>query len=181
MLLGKIKLEDDERIIKTTRQHWFNPVIKTCGTIFAILLPILVVLLITDKLNALSTTFALESYQAEIIFFYAWWLLIMWSHLAYVWTDHYLDLFVVTNKRIIKIDQTSYFSRSIGSFRLERLQDINIEINGLLATVLDFGDLEAQTASASQDEFLARRLPDPRSIKSAILEAADEALRRNPA
>ena len=179
MLLEKIRLKDDEKILKTSRQHWFNPTIKTAGSVFVIILPLLVMAYIDSTLSQFELIFDLDEFIPEMLFLYAFWILIVWCQIAYIWTDYYLDLLIVTNKRVIKIDQVSFFSRSIGSFRLERLQDINIHIQGLIATLLDFGDLEAETASASQDEFLLRRMPDPRGIKSVILEAADEAVSRS--
>lgn len=97
--------------------------------------------------------------------------------LAYIWTDQYLDVWVITDRRIVAIDQKRLFVRNIGSFRLERLQDMNIEIPGFLATMFDYGNIEAQTASGSEEEFSARYLPKPREIKAVILEAADLRMR----
>ena len=85
----------------------------------------------------------------------------------------------MTDRRIISIDQKSLFVRSIGSFRLERLQDMNIEIPGVLATMFNYGNIEAQTASGSEEEFQVHGLPDPRGIKAIILKAADTRMRHH--
>src|SRR5690606_4537603 len=89
------------------------------------------------------------------------------------WTDWYLDLWTITNLRLIAIDQRGLFRRSVSSFRYERLQDINVEINGLIPTFLDFGTLEAQTAGHGESDFLFAGAPHPREIKAKILEAAN--------
>jgi hypothetical protein len=99
--------------------------------------------------------------------------------LAYIWTDHYLDIWVITDRRIIAINQVTLFRRQIGSFRLEKLQDMNIEINGFIATMLHFGSIEAQTASGSEEEFQSRYMPNPRELKAVILEAADKRINNN--
>ena len=90
-----------------------------------------------------------------------------------MWTNYYLDVWTITNKRLIAIDQHGLFHRETASFRLERLQDMNVEINGIIATFLDYGILEAQTAGGDDDKFRATGLPHPRELKSLILEASD--------
>ena len=178
MHFEKIEFEEDEAIIANIRRHWFY-LFKQCFVIaFLMLLPIGVAL-IALPLGMFSPT--LLSYMPEGFFMYALWLLILWMLLAAIWTDHYLDTWTVTNKRIIKIDQVSLFRREIGSFRLERLQDINVEINGVLATLLDYGTIHAETASGADEEFKATYLPKPREIKALILKATDERISKTSA
>lgn len=178
MLFEKIKLEEEEEILLIVRRHWFVLFSKVFGVVFLGILPIVVLLVagqvsITEGLfDALAAT-----YGSELLYFGALWLLFCWMMLAQLWTDHYLDIWVVTDRRIISIDQIGLFIRSIGSFRLERLQDMNVVIPGLLATLLDYGTVEAQTASGSESEFTVHGVPKPREIKSLILEAADIRMR----
>lgn len=174
MLFEKIKLEDDERILLMVRRHWFVFFTRVFGVVFTACAPFAVAGFAFLKLEAYQVTTELFSvYASYILFASALWLLLNWMTLAFIWTDHYLDLWIVTDRRIISIDQKSLFVRSIGSFRLERLQDMNVEIPGFLATMFNYGTIEAQTASGSEEEFRAKGLPNPREIKSVILEAAD--------
>ncbi len=181
MVFEKIKLEDNEKMIKVMRRHWFSLVRRTFGIFATSLMPPLALLLLVWFGTKVEMDFytMVQTYLPAIIFFYAFWLLVNWMILATIWTDHYLDLFVVTDRRIIKIDQISLFRRSIGSFRLERLQDVNIEINGFIATMLNYGTVEAQTASGSEEEFVAHNLPDPRGIKAAILASTDTRMKKS--
>src|SRR5690606_39334527 len=107
-------------------------------------------------------------YFAHALFLYSFWLLINWMMLASIWTDHYLDVWVITSRRVININQAGFFRRQIGSYRLEQLQDLNVEINGIIETLLDFGTIHAETASGSLEEFKPRHLPHPRELKSLI-------------
>jgi hypothetical protein len=178
MHFEKIELENDEVIILTARRHWFY-VFKQC--IFILLL-IFLPLLCLLGISLIMPTFIeliFTSLMPHFFFLYACWLLILWMILASIWTNQYLDLWTITNKRIIRTDQVALFKRQIGSFRLERLQDINVEINGIIATLLDFGTLRAVTASESEDEFKATYLPHPREVKAAILKVADERIEKN--
>lgn len=179
MLFEKIKLEEDEDVLLIVRRHWFVLFNRILGVVIVLCAPF-VLFIVFQSLNitASHTTRVLAEYPRELLFFASLWILGNWMTLAYVWTDQYLDIWVITDRRIISIDQLGLFVRSVGSFRLERLQDMNIEIPGFFATLLDYGTVEAQTASASESEFTVHGVPKPREIKSIILEAADIRMRK---
>lgn len=177
MLFEKIQLEADEKIVKISHKHWFVLLSRGLSIAFITLAP-LVGWIATGTLaetydETIYNTFS--SYTTHFIYFYSMWLLLNWMTFAHMWTTHHLDIWVVTTRRIIVIDQVSLFRRHIGSFRLERLQDVNIEINGIIATFLGYGTIEAETASGNHDaEFKTKYIPHPRDLKSAILKAADD-------
>ena len=77
------------------------------------------------------------------------WTLIVWMLSFMTWTDYYLDVWVLTNKRIIDIEQKGFFRRDVSNFRYEQIQDMTVKVHGLLATFLDYGSLEVQTAGSS--------------------------------
>lgn len=106
-----------------------------------------------------------------LMFLFSWFLL-MWIGAFIIWTDYFLDVLIVTNKRIINIEQKALFSREIASLRLDKIQDITIDINGVLATFLSFGNIRIQTAG-EQEEFLVRFIKNPESLKSTILKEHD--------
>lgn len=180
MLFERIKLEADEEIIVVVRKHWWIITTQTFAIVCTALLPFLLVELVLliqpfqQTVSYLAMHTFISSYIGEIVFLYALWLLVHWMTLANFWTDYYLDLWAITNRRVVAIDQRGLFRRTISSFRLERLQDMNVEVNGVIATLLDYGTIEAQTASVSEEEFRARYMPNPREIKSIIIKAADE-------
>lgn len=175
MLFEKIKLENDEKMLRVVHKHWFVLFGRTVGIIITALLPaiawITLEILLQAEQNPLHID--LSQYLRYFTFFYSMWLLCSWMTLAYIFTDIYLDIWVITDRRIISIDQKGFFRRHIGSFRLEKLQDVNIAIDGIIATFLNYGTVEAQTASDSEDEFRSFYLPKPRELKAIILEAAD--------
>jgi len=51
---------------------------------------------------------------------------------------------------------------------------MNISVKGVIPTLLNFGTIEAQTAGASNEEFKATNMPDPRGLKVLIIRHADE-------
>jgi len=87
-----------------------------------------------------------------------------------------LDHWIITDRRIIVIDQIRFFQRNVSIFRLERLQDIEFNVSGLIATVLNFGTLKAQTAGTHEHNFQTSGLPDPRGLQGLIQKATDDRL-----
>ncbi len=176
MLFEKIQLENDEQILKIVHKHWFVLAARIGSIVVTALVPLggwVAVSYLTQHTDS-TMLFSTHSYLAHFVFFYSAWLLFNWMMLAHMLTDHYLDVWVLTDRRIISIDQQGLFNRNIGSFRLEKLQDVNIAIRGIVATFLHFGTVEAQTASGSEEEFRAHNLPYPRELKAIILQAADQ-------
>jgi hypothetical protein len=178
MIFEKIQLESDEEVLRVVRCHWFYIGMHAFSLIIFSLLPIAFVYFVADKVpQELGET--VRFYIPHLLFLYTAWLLVMWMILASLWTDYYLDIWCITNKRIIKVDQVALFRRKTGSFRLERMQDVNVEVNGIIATLLDYGTVHVQTASADVEEFKASFLPKPQEVKSVILAACDKLLEQN--
>lgn len=177
MLFEKIQLESDEKIIKIVRKHWFI-VLSHAISIGAVAVAPLLILVVVNSLQQetylTSSTIDFSQYLPHFFFFFSFWLLISWMTFAHIWTIFHLDVWVVTDRRVIVIDQVSLFKRHIGSFRLEKLQDVNIEVNGIIATFFNYGLVECETASSGRGKnFSTRSLPNPRELKSTILKAAD--------
>ncbi len=179
MLSEKIHLDRDEKVIKIVRKHVFILLLKVFNILVVALLPIILwtILSANTSVNQLLGI-DLDKYLDYFVYLYSLWLTFCWLAITYIWTDHYLDVWAITNKRIVTIEQVTLFHRNTGSFRLEKLQDVNVEISGLLATVLHYGTIELQTASGSEEEFKTNYIPHPRSLRSTILQAADKRIDR---
>ena len=181
MYYEKIQLEPGETVVAQTRRHWFIIFMQLFSLVMSALLPVILYWLITySTKDYLAVNEVTGVYLPGLFFLYTIWLMIIWIGIFTIWTNYYLDVLAITDRRIILINQKGFFRRNVSSFRLERLQDINVEINGLIATLLDFGTIEAQTAGHSEEEFRGVDLPNPRELKSKILEAADNLMITTP-
>lgn len=175
-LAEQLKLDTDEIILKQVRKHWFVLLAQTAGVIILAVVPIplaVIGLSGTELLPGLALD-PRELYGPAIFFLTAW-LLVMWMTLFGIWTDYYLDNWIVTTRRVIAIDQQGFFRRKVASFRLERLQNVTIDIHGIIATFLNFGHITAETAG-NTEAFVIRGIPDPRGVKALIQEHADEVI-----
>jgi hypothetical protein len=177
MLFENIRLEDDEQVLTVVRKHWFIIFVEFFGIAVFALLP-LVLIPVYGILPADAQRTAAEMLQwPAVLSLYAAWLLFAAMAAAMAWTHYYLDLWIITDRRIIVIDQLHFFHRKSSSFRLERLQDVKVGIHGIIATFLNFGTIRAQTASAAESNFRTRGLPDPRGLQATIQGAMDARLR----
>jgi len=181
MLFEKIQLEPGETVVAQTRRHWFIITMQLFSILVIGVMPVVLYFFVTYIAVDYIDIDTLVSESLPILFFlYIIYLMCLWIGTFTIWTNYYLDVLTITNRRVILINQKGFFRRNVASFRLERLQDMNVEINGLLATLLDFGTLNAETAGHSEEEFKVRDLPNPRDLKAKILQAADDLIPTTP-
>jgi hypothetical protein len=167
--------KDKERIITVIRHHWFVLLREIIGLVILFLLPFFAV--------PLFWTFVVATGQAPqvpggvVLFFASAWALVLWNLLFARWTDWYYDIWVVTNWRIVDIDQQGLFRRNVATLAtLNHIQDLTAMLSGVIGTVLNFGNVELQTA-ASKREFLISEVPNPNGTVQIIREAMQEQAR----
>lgn len=170
MIINKVELEEGEAVLLTVRKHWFVITMRLLSVGILALLPLFAYIALSFMPFVTSIIDKIEA--PILVALYAGWLIICWMMLFSIWTDYYLDVWTITTKRLVTVDQRGLFNRLTGSFRLERLQDIEVYVRGIIATFLDYGDLEAETASEDQ-HFVARNIPHPQDVKALILKQAD--------
>ncbi len=159
-----IYLEPKEKILLEVRKHWFVFLAESIGLTLLVLLPI-ILLLILGLFYDLHLTLKIFSIFG---FLYCGWLTLIWIYFFVIWTDYYLDVWIITNNRIIDIDQKAIFHREVSSFHLDKIQDVSVEVSGLIPTLLNFGNLHVQTASDNR-EFVIRNAANPGVVKEFIL------------
>ena len=178
MLFEKIQLEESELILEIVRRHWFIIVSELFAVVVAALLPFALLaslVFLPEELQFISLG---NMATLEIVTFsISAWLLFTIMVGFMLWTNYYLDTWIVTDRRIIYIDQRSFFHRNVSMFRLERLQDIEIRTKGIIQHFLNFGTISAQTAGSIENNFISTGLPDPRGLQATIQRAMDMRLK----
>lgn len=156
--------KEDEEIIVFSRRHWFVLLSPIIGSIFASVVPLILVI-IGAKI--------LVQYNLSNVFTLCWviYIMIICFSLFYKLTMHSLDTWIVTNKRVIDILQIGLFKRKVSELHLESIQDISVHTDGIIQSYLNFGNVEIQTGGAVL-RFLFEEVPNPIEIKSLTMEAA---------
>lgn len=171
-----ITLHAGEKIQLVVRKHWFSFFLTALFFALLALLP----LLLADYAWALVADspllVGLDS-SGLFLFLYAVWFLGLWVMLALEWTDYYLDVWYITDERLVDIEQKWLFHRDEAILRFDKIEDIAVETRGLIATLLGFGTIRIQTAGTER-EFIMRFAAHPDHIKAVISALHDRLLER---
>jgi len=96
---------------------------------------------------------------------------------AYLWI---MNAFVVTNQRVIDIDQGGFFHRSVSESTYEKIQDISFTIRGVWATLFHYGSVVLQTAGTNAHLEL-KNVRAPERVQAMIVEAQRQRIAALPA
>ena len=87
----------------------------------------------------------------------------------YIWFLYNNYLYVLTNQRVIIIEQSGFFSRQIVETELDKIQNITVEVKGLMATILNFGDIKIRTAGIDATIIL-KSVNNPYEVQQKIIK-----------
>lgn len=159
-----IDLLQDEKIVYEARRHW---IVLWTQVLFLISLKILPVFVLAF-LTYIKLNFEIKgSTPILILFLYMCWLNIIWIGIFYVWTNYRLTMWVITNQRILMIYQNGFFNREKKEMEYEKIQDITVEEEGLMAHIFKFGNIRITSASETGG-FLMDTISHPDKARQAI-------------
>lgn len=165
--------DPDEKIIKLLHRHLLILSTGAIMILISFLLPVALYFLLQEFISFLVE----DSYFWLFIFFSGIYILFIWLKLFLLIADYYLDVWIITDKRIVDVIQSGLFKREVSECRLDRIQDVTTRVEGLIPTIFDFGDVHIQTAGAMK-EFIFREIPGPYKIKDLILDLTKESCPR---
>jgi hypothetical protein len=160
---------DNEQVILFLRRHWFVFLMRLLLIIFSIIGLVLIYVFF----NLLSSDFAQSDYYNLLLFAESLGTLFIWNLFFILWIDFYLDAWIVTDERIINIDQKGFFNRDISELKLTKIQDVTSEISGVIPTLLNYGDIHVQTA-AEKERFFFIQIPNPNEVKNMIVRLQEK-------
>ena len=91
------------------------------------------------------------------------------------WYRYRNDLWVITSQRLIDVTRSTPFNQQITTASLTNVQDISIRRKGVFNTMLNFGDVICQTASAAGKTFSLIGVAKPEQVLDAIDNARSKA------
>ena len=163
-----VKLEEGEQILLIARKHWFIFTFETVFLALLALLPAAIFFIPAPLLGQVQAYLGIGDHVLPLLTFcWSLWLMLLWAFFALLWTDYYLDVWVLTNHRIIDVEQQGLFHRKVSSFRFDQIQDATVKVPGLLATLIGFGTVELRTAS--NESFRFKGVAEPTALKERIM------------
>lgn len=171
-----IQYETGEEIIKIVRRHYLVLLPIVFSIMLTALAPMIILELIFSNLIPLDEAIkgAIEMFVVKWkVFGYSLWLLLLWIIFFVEWTDYYLDLWVITDRRIVDVEQKGFFHREVTSFKFEQIQDITVETHGFIETFFKFGTLHIQTAGHNR-EIVIKDAHYPEAARTLILQLSEK-------
>ncbi len=162
--------KDYEKIEYVVRRHWVTFIPIIIFLIVLAILPIGVYWLITNSSSqylqnqtyyTAGVLLASIYYLSVILFFYTY------------FVEFHLDLWIITNDRLLDIQQKTLFARTISEVDLYQIQDITSEIHGIFPSIFNYGNIILQTAG-TLPKFTFRNVANPNHLREAILDLAAE-------
>ncbi len=157
---------DDEEVLVCLHQHWYTLFSKFLYAFLGALLPFILI-------AVFGKLIILYKLAKIIIFLCSAYYMIIWYLLAYTVTMYTMNIWIITNERIIDSTQNGFFNRTISDINLANVQDVSIKMEGAIPTFFNYGDIEVQSAGAV-DHFSFDQIPNPQAIKELISEAVDQ-------
>ncbi len=156
---------DDEIILSVIHRHWFDIVMHYVLITFVAL----TMLAGTLFVGLFESSLGVEHIMPLILLVDSFLVVFLWFYGFITWIDYWLDVWIVTNRRVVNIEQKGLFSRQVSELYFHTIQDITSNVRGIIPTLLNYGDVEVQTA-AEHTRFLFRSVPDPYAVKAMLVE-----------
>lgn len=165
--------QDDETVLLLGRRHFITNFGWITTICFALVIPLFWGEFPFLKALDGNTLVSLTMLWYLALIFFGLQSFLMWFY----------NVYIITNERLIDVDFTGLLSKTVNVCQISRIEDVNYTQKGFLASMLNYGDVIAQTASEQKTpdsvgessaftfEFIA--LPD--KVASVISQLTEEA------
>jgi len=168
--MSLISLNPNERVVLRLHRHPIILFFSSLPFLALLVLPI-ALYVIGSYLQALPT---LEtSIVALVVLLFSLYFFYIILFLFYNYFDFILDVWVVTDSRIINIEQKALFVREASELDIDRIQDVTAEVRGMLPTIFGYGDIYIQTAG-EKERFVFRTVQHPYETVKIISRTIEE-------
>jgi len=149
------ELESGEKFIALIRKHWVVLMLPMAKVIISLA----IIILLRDKIIEFQ-------YGKEVVLVWIISSILYGVHQTIVW---YMDCFIITDERIIDIDQRGLFKRIVAEVGIDNIQEAIYETNGPLEAILNFGTVKIKTASSGSIIGM-EQIPSPAKVKNLIVK-----------
>lgn len=167
--MKEFELEPGEHTVQEARKHWLLFLAELLPYAILILIPFALpkLLILAPPFAPFAAFFEYQTALSRALL--GVWLLIVWTLSWSAFTRYFLNVWVLTNQRIVDIKQHGYFNREVSSLFLSRVQDVTTDVTGVLPSLFDIGTITVQSAG-TVDEFRMRGIPRPEQMRNIILK-----------
>jgi hypothetical protein len=156
----------DEAVVLFTREHWWGLIRRMFFPLLGLLGVLALVMIIQQSLPQLLGLAVLIGF------------LILVGIVTYMVIDWRNDYWVVTNKRIVHVDEIVFIRKRRDETPLPAITQVQFERHGMAAMIFDFGDLEVETFTGTMG---MRDIPNPMHLKQEIQDEVEKVRSRERA
>lgn len=156
--------QPNEKIYLVFREHWFRLFVKLAMVGVLMLIPIVIRALFGSPAELFANEQAQQLTSLVLQLYYLG--LIMVAFI--IWVLYYLNMGVVSEKRLVDIDQRGLLKHEVSELNLDSIEDVSSETIGLFGNLLDYGTVYIQTAGA-RERFEFDKIHHPKKVAGIIL------------
>lgn len=154
---------EEEKIAFILKRHWWYLLFPSFKS------AIIRLVLIITLLFTITGWFNINMSNSRLFFFI---IIIDLATLIYLilsdWYKWGNTIYVLTNERIICVQQLSWFSRSVSESTLENIMFISHKIQGMIGTIFNFGSVNIRTSGVTEEETVFQQVSDPYQVQQQI-------------
>jgi len=123
------------------------------------------------SLLSLLPVFAFIYFKFSWVFSYAcfFWLLFGGGYGLRAWYCFKESQYILTDERLIRIEQKSFFHKLVMEADLSKIQDVSYEVRGFWSSMLDFGNVEVHIYPPAGAKMVLGQVEEPKKIQQQIL------------
>lgn len=149
----------EEEVLLLLRQHPFTQLSKVFLILIISLIPI--VFPMAPFFEFLPEKFGFA--------FYIGWYMALTGIILETFLVWFFNVYIITDERIIDVDFSSVIHKNVSSAKLDNIEDITTTTRGLLASIINYGNIKIQTAAEKQ-EFEFSAVPQPSKVTALLNE-----------
>ncbi len=160
-------VDSDEVLLGTIHKHSFGLFIVYAQAIAGVILALGLAFFLLPKVLPSGAAYSAAVGFSAITVFFAFMIIVVATVI------YHQSSIVITDKNITQILQSGLFGRKVSQLTMANVEDVSAKQHGIFATMLDFGELQVETAG-EQENFVFNYCPRPGYYAKIILEAREK-------
>jgi len=136
----------DEKVLYVIRRHWFSYI---PNIVFSFLVATGIIgvgiALMTNVISLTGLNVEIFTLCVSMV------VLSVMVVILHGFVDQYLDVFIITDDRIIDIKQNGFFRQKTNELHLVDINDVETEVSGIFGVYMKFGNLAIKTGSENEE------------------------------
>ena len=128
--------EEGDKVVLFVRKHWVKYLVVSIVSILLFSIPvigIIVYLLNKSEIDPMS----IEIITASVGVY----LLVVMALILEAFVDFYLDMFIITEDRVVFVRQNGMFNQQIDEAHLSDISEVGVDVKGFINSIVGCGDV----------------------------------------